>query len=314
MKEQKRIDLGLTGLDELFMNDAGRAENRRPKTQEIDISLIDSFENHPFKVQKDDDMEQLIESIRERGIIIPVIVRPKEDGRYELISGHRRTFACKELGITTIKAEVKDINRDEAIILMVDSNLQRSTILPSEKAFSYRMRLEAMKRQGQRTDLTSSPVATKLSKGRSDEELAKLVGEGKDNIHRYIRLTYLIPELLNLVDEGRIALRPAVELSYISPEHQKKIYEMFLLKDVTPSYTQAIALNKHAQSGKLTDQMIKDILSVQKPNQKEKFSISADSVRKYVPSGFTDRQAEQYIVKALEYYSRYRSQQKDKDR
>lgn len=311
MKEQKRIDLGLTGLDELFMNDAGRAENRGPKTQDIDISLIDSFENHPFKVQKDDDMEQLIESIRERGIIIPVIVRPKEDGRYELISGHRRTFACKELGITTIKAEVKDIDRDEAIILMVDSNLQRSTILPSEKAFSYRMRLEAMKRQGQRTDLTSDPVGPKL---RSNEELSKTSGDSTTQIKRYIRLTYLIPELLNLVDEGRIALRPAVELSYISPEHQKKIYEMFLLEDVTPSYTQAIALNKHAQNGKLTDQMIKDILSVQKPNQKEKFSISADSVRKYVPSGFTDRQAEQYIVKALEYYSRYRSQQKDKDR
>lgn len=311
MKEQKRIDLGLTGLDELFMNDAGRAENRRPKTQEIDISLIDSFENHPFKVQKDDDMEQLIESIRERGIIIPVIVRPKEDGRYELISGHRRTFACKELGITTIKAEVKDLDRDEATILMVDSNLQRSTILPSEKAFSYRMRLEAMKRQGQRTDLTSDPVGPKL---RSNEELSKTSGDSITQIKRYIRLTYLIPELLNLVDEGRIALRPAVELSYISPEHQKKIYEIFLLKDITPSYTQAIALNKHAQNDKLTDKIISDILSVQKPNQKEKFSLNADSVRKYVPSGFTTREAEQYIIKALEYYSRYRNQNKDRDR
>ena len=310
MKEQKRIDLGLTGLDELFMNDAGRAENRRPKTQEIDISLIDSFENHPFKVQKDDDMEQLIESIRERGIIIPVIVRPKEDGRYELISGHRRTFACKELGITTIKAEVKDLDRDEATILMVDSNLQRSTILPSEKAFSYRMRLEAMKRQGQRTDLTSDPVGPKL---RSNEELSKTSGDSITQIKRYIRLTYLIPELLNLVDEGRIALRPAVELSYISPEHQKKIYEIFLLKDITPSYTQAIALNKHAQNDKLTDKIISDILSVQKPNQKEKFSLNADSVRKYVPSGFTNREAEQYIIKALEYYSRYRNQNKDRD-
>ena len=314
MKEQKRIDLGLTGLDELFMNDAGRAENRRPKTQEIDISLIDSFENHPFKVQKDDDMEQLIESIRERGIIIPVIVRPKEDGRYELISGHRRTFACKELGITTIKAEVKDINRDEATILMVDSNLQRSTILPSEKAFSYRMRLEAMKRQGQRTDLTSSPLGMKLDGKQTLDIIGEKVGDSKTQVHRYIRLTYLIPELLNLVDEGRIALRPAVELSYISPEHQKKIYEIFLLKDITPSYTQAIALNKHAQNDKLTDKIISDILSVQKPNQKEKFSLNADSVRKYVPSGFTTREAEQYIIKALEYYSRYRNQNKDRDR
>ena len=314
MKEQKRIDLGLTGLDELFMNDAGRAENRRPKTQEIDISLIDSFENHPFKVKEDDDMKQLIESIRERGLITPIIVRPKENGRYELVSGHRRTFACTKLGITTIKAEVQNLNRDEATMLMVDSNLQRSTILPSEKAFSYKMRLEAMKRQGQRSDLTSSPVATKLSKGRSDEELANLVGEGKDNIHRYIRLTYLIPELLDLVDEGRIALRPAVELSYISPEYQKRIYDFFLLKDITPSYTQAIALNKHAQNDKLTDKIISDILSVQKPNQEEKFSLNADSVRKYVPSGFTTREAEQYIIKALEYYSRYRNQNKDRDR
>ena len=311
MKEQKRIDLGLTGLDELFMNDAGRAENRRPKTQEIDISLIDSFENHPFKVQKDDDMEQLIESIRERGIIIPVIVRPKEDGRYELISGHRRTFACKELGITTIIAEVKDLDRDEATILMVDSNLQRSTILPSEKAFSYKMRLEAMKRKAGRPSKNYlGPVGQNYSR----EQLSAEVGDSKTQVHRYIRLTYLIPELLNLVDEGRIALRPAVELSYISPEHQKKIYEIFLLKDITPSYTQAIALNKHAQNDKLTDKIISDILSVQKPNQKEKFSLNADSVRKYVPSGFTNREAEQYIIKALEYYSRYRNQNKDRDR
>lgn len=313
MKEQKRIDLGLTGLDELFMNDAGRAENRWPKTQEIDISLIDSFENHPFKVQKGEDMDLLKNSIQQKGLITPVIVMPKDNGRYELISGHRRVFACKELGMTSVKAEIRELDRDEATILMVDSNLHRTTILPSEKAFSYRMRLEAMNRRGQRTDLTYSPVGNKLSGVRSVDLLAQQAGDSKSQIFRYIRLTYLIPELLNLVDEGRIALRPAVELSYISPEHQKCIYEYFDREKITPSYSQAITLNKHSQKGTLTEEMIIDILGMQKPNQKT-ISINPEKLGKYIPAKFSNDEAEEYIIKALEFYTRYRNQQRDRGR
>ena len=311
MKEQRKIDLGLTGIDDLFMSHQERADKHLPKIQQKDISLIDSFEGHPFKVQKDDDMVQLMESIREYGVITPIILRPKEAGRFELISGHRRVFACKELGIETIPAEVRDMSRDEAIIYMVDSNLQRSTILPSEKAFSYKMRLDAMKRQGQRTDLTSSPLETKL---RSSEIIAQATGDSRAQVDRYIRLTKLIPEMLSLVDAGQIALRPAVELSYLQPEEQEDLYMIIQDRMATPSYTQAIQLHQYSQKGELTNDMMVSIMDEKKPNQKEKFTLKAETVKKYLPKGLTDKQAEDYIIRALSHYNQILNRDKDMER
>lgn len=271
MKSVQKIDLGLTGYDELFMNDAERKENKLPRIYDIPLSEIDDFPDHPFKVKLDEDMDQLVQSIKERGIITPVTLRPKEDGRYEIVSGHRRKKACELAGFDTVKAEVREMTRDEAIILMVESNLQRSVILPSEKAFSYKMRLEAMKRQGQRTDLTLSPVETKL---RSSELIAQNSGDSRAQVDRYIRLTELIPELLDLVDEGRIAFRPAVELSYLQKEEQGALLEQIAYADATPSLAQAIKLKRFSQDGKLNNEVIESIMSEEKPNQREKINIS----------------------------------------
>ena len=238
MKNVQKIDLGLTGYDELFMNDAERKENKLPKIYDVPISEIDDFPDHPFKVKVDEDMDQLVQSIKERGIITPVTLRPKEDGRYEIVSGHRRKKACELAGLDTVKAEVREMTSDEAIILMVESNLQRSTILPSEKAFSYKMRLEAMNRQGQRNDLTSGPVVPKFSR----DALGDKAEESGRQVSRYIRLTELIPELLQLVDESRIAFRPAVELSYLKKEEQTALLEEISYTDTTPSLAQAIKM------------------------------------------------------------------------
>ena len=261
MKSVQKIDLGLTGYDELFMNDAERKENKLPRIYDIPLSEIDDFPDHPFKVKLDEDMDQLVQSIKERGIITPVTLRPKEDGRYEIVSGHRRKKACELAGFDTVKAEVREMTRDEAIILMVESNLQRSVILPSEKAFSYKMRLEAMNRQGQRSDLTSTPV---VSKSRSNEELGSEHGESREQVRRYIRLTELIPELLDLVDEGRIAFRPAVELSYLQKEEQSALLEQIAYADATPSLAQAIKLKRFSQDGKLNNEVIESIMSEEK--------------------------------------------------
>ena len=274
MKSVQKIDLGLTGYDELFMNDAERKENKLPRIYDIPLSEIDDFPDHPFKVKLDEDMDQLVQSIKERGIITPVTLRPKEDGRYEIVSGHRRRKACELAGFDTVKAEVREMTRDEAIILMVESNLQRSVILPSEKAFSYKMRLEAMKRQaGRPSKENASPVATNFLQGRSDVELGEQVGESKDQVRRYIRLTELIPELLDLVDEGRIAFRPAVELSYLQKEEQGALLEQIAYADATPSLAQAIKLKRFSQDGKLNNEVIESIMSEEKPNQREKINI-----------------------------------------
>lgn len=281
MKERPKIDLGMTGYDELFMNDQERAENRLPKIYDISLSEIDDFPDHPFKVKDDEDMLQLVESVRERGIITPITLRRKEDGRYEIVSGHRRKRACEIAGLKTIPAEIKELSRDEAIILMVESNLQRSVILPSEKAFSYKMRLEAMKRQGQRTDLTSSPVETKL---RSSEVIARETGDSRAQVDRYIRLTELIPELLELVDEGRIALRPAVELSYLNDIEQQDLVEEIGLTLATPSHAQAIKMRNFSKEGKLTPEVIESIMCEEKPNQREKINIRYEDARRYIPS------------------------------
>ena len=308
MKERPKIDLGMTGYDELFMNDQERAENRLPKIYDIPLTEIDDFPDHPFQVRLDKDMDQLVESVKERGVITPITLRKKNDGRYEIVSGHRRRKACELAGLETIPAEIKELTRDEAIILMVESNLQRSVILPSEKAFSYKMRLEAMNRQGQRTDLTFSPVDKKLHSG---QELANNSGESQAQIYRYIRLTYLLPEILQMVDEGKIALRPAVELSYLNDIEQLDLVEAMDLAMATPSHAQAIKMRNFSREGKLTPEVIESIMYEEKPNQKEKINIRYEDARRYIPSSVPYDKTGEFILKALEYYHRHLERQRD---
>ena len=305
MSSKNPIDLGLTSsLDELFMDEQGRKENRLPKIYDIPLSEIDDFPDHPFHVRNDEDMDHLVESIKERGIITPVMLRKKEDGRYEMVSGHRRKRACELAGMETIKAEIRDLSRDDAILLMVDSNLQRTTILPSEKAFAYKMRLDAMNRQGERTDLTCSPVENKLKGVKSSDLMSTEVGESKSQIFRYVRLTCLIPGLLELADEGRIALRPAVELSYLSASEQETLLEAISYEDATPSLAQAIKMREFSANGRLDENVILSILSEQKPNQREKISFQADRLRKYIPSTIPAKDTESYVLRALEHYQK----------
>ena len=310
MSDRKSFDLGLTSaLDELFMDDQGRKENALPKIYDIPLSEIDDFPDHPFHVRNDEDLDQLVDSIKERGIITPVMLRQKEDGRFEMVSGHRRKRACELAGMETIKAEIRNLTRDDAILLMVDSNLQRTTILPSEKAFAYKMRLDAMRHQGKRTDLTSVPVAQKST---SREELGKLVGESQDQVRRYIRLTNLIPGLLELVDEGRIALRPAVEISYLTVNEQKDLLETIEYEDATPSLAQAIKMREFSANGRLSEDVILSILSEQKPNQREKISFQADRLRKYIPASIPAKDTEKYVLQALEHYQKVWEKQQRK--
>ena len=309
MRERPKLDLGMTGYDEMFMNDQERAENRLPKIFDIPLTEIDDFPDHPFKVRLDEDMEQLVESVKSRGVITPITLRRKEDGRYEIVSGHRRRKACELAGLATVPAEIKKLTRDEAIILMVESNLQRSVILPSEKAFSYKMRLEAMKRQqGERTDLTSVPVGQKLS---TREMIAENAPDSNTQIQRYIRFTELAPELLDLVDEGKIAMRPAVELSYLNDKEQQDLLPAMELADATPSHAQAIKMRKFSQDGKLTPEVIESIMCEEKPNQKEKVSIRYEDARKYIPSSVPNKETGAFILKALEYYHRHLERMRD---
>lgn len=305
------IDLGLTALDELFMDDKSRAESQLPKIYEIPLSEIDEFPDHPFHVRLDEDMDQLVESIKTRGIITPVTLRRKPDGRYELVSGHRRKKACELAGLTTVKAEIRELTRDEAIILMVESNLQRTTILPSEKAFSYKMRLEAMNRQGQRSDLTLRPVVEKFD---SAETLGNTQGDSGRQVQRYIRLTYLVPQLLDMVDAGRIAFRPAVELSYLTEAEQNSLLETISYEDATPSLAQAVKMKNFSQAGKLNADVILSILCEQKPNQREKITFQSERLKPYLPKNITAKQTEDYVIKALEYYHKYQLRQKERGR
>ena len=270
MARSRESKIELTAYDDLFETDRSREEANLSKIRDIPLAEIDEFPDHPFKVLMDEDMEQLVDSIKRSGVMTPATVRMKEDGRYELISGHRRKKACELAGLETLKCEVKELTRDEAIIVMVESNLQRTTILPSEKAFAYKMRLEAMNRQGKRTDLTCSPVGNKLQGVKSSDELAEKVGESKNQIFRYIRLTELVPEILQMVDERQIAFRPAVELSYLTEGQQYTLLEAMEYSDATPSLAQAIKMKKFMQEGKLTNEVIQSIMQEEKPNQKEK--------------------------------------------
>ena len=307
--EKKQIDLGLTALDELFMTDEGRKESKLPRIHDIPLNQIDDMPDHPYKVRMDEDMETLVESVKTHGIITPVILRQKEDGRYECASGHRRRKAAELAGFATIKAEVREMSRDEAIIIMAHSNRQRSKILPSEKAFSYKMEMEALSRQGKRTDLTLSPVATKLDAAASVGEKS---GESRDQVFRYIRLTYLAPALLDMVDEGRIAFRPAVELSYLTEQEQADLLDTIGYEDATPSLAQAIKMKEFSREGRLNADVILSIMCEQKPNQKEKISFHTEKLKPYLPKNISPKQTEEYILKALEYYQRYRERMKDR--
>ena len=314
MKNGQKIDLGLTGYDELFMTEQERHENRLPKIYDIPLREIDDFPNHPFKVRLDEDMDQLVQSVKERGVIVPITLRQKEDGRYEIVSGHRRKKACELAGFDTIRAEIRDLTRDEAIILMVESNLQRSVILPSEKAFSYKMRLDAMKRMpGRPSKDNSAPVGQDFSGKTSREIVAESSPDSHSQIQRYIRLTELIPTLLDIVDEGRIGMRPAVELSYLSKEEQSALADAMSYMDATPSHDQAIRMRKMSNEGKLTPEAIEAIMGEVKPNQREKISFRADRLRQYIPKNISPSQTEDYVMKALEHYSRYLEQVKKRN-
>lgn len=315
MARSKRTEIELTAYDDLFETDESRAEANLSRIMEIPISEIDEFPDHPFKVLMNEDMEQLVESVSRSGVMTPATVRQKEDGRYELISGHRRKKACELAGLETLKCEVKELTHDEAIIVMVESNLQRSVILPSEKAFAYKMRLEAMKRQaGRPPKENASPLATNLSKGRSDEELGELVGESKDQIRRFIRLTELVPEILQMVDERQIAFRPAVEISYLSEEQQYTLLEAMGYNDATPSLAQAIKMKKFMQEGKLTDEVIQSIMQEDKPNQKEKPAFKDERITKLIPKSIPRGQETDFVVKALEFYNRHLQRQRGQER
>lgn len=315
MARSKGSKIELTAYDDLFETDDSRAEAALSKIRDIPISEIDEFPDHPFKVLMDEDMEQLVESVRRNGVMTPATVRLKEDGRYELISGHRRKKACELAGLETLKCEVKELTRDEAIIVMVESNLQRSVILPSEKAFAYKMRLEAMKRQaGRPPKENASPLATNLSKGRSDTELGELVGESKDQIRRYIRLTELVPEILQMVDDRQIAFRPAVEISYLSEEQQYTLLEAMSYNDATPSLAQAIKMKKFMQEGKLTDEVISSIMEEEKPNQREKPAFRDERITKLIPKSIPRGQETDFVVKALEFYNRHLQRNKAHER
>ena len=305
-----KSDFTLPTFDDILSTQEQRDDAKLSKIRDIPISEIDDFPDHPFKVRDDEDMLQLVESVKERGVITPATVRQKEDGRYELVSGHRRKRACELAGFDTLRCEVVDLSKEEATILMVESNFQRSQILPSEKAFAYKMRLEAMNRQGQRTDLTSTPV---VSKSRTNEMLGAEVGESREQIRRYIRLTELVPELLEFVDEGRIKMRPAVELSYLDEDCQRDIVDEIDLNDATPSHAQTIKMRKFFEEGKLTTEVISSIMAEDKPNQKEKIVLRGDRVRQLIPKNIPISQTEEYVCKALEHYNKFLRNRAERD-
>ena len=310
----RKSDFTLPTLDDLFSTQELRDDAKLSKIRDIPLELIDDFPDHPFKVRDDEDMIQLVESVKERGVITPATVRQKEDGRYELISGHRRKRACELAGFEALRCEVVDLDRDAATVLMVESNYQRSQILPSEKAFAYKMRLEAMKRQaGRPAKENASPLVTNFPQGRSDTELGEQVGESKDQVRRYIRLTNLVPELLELVDEGKIKMRPAVELSYLDEDSQRAVVDEIDLNQCTPSHDQTIRMRKFFTDGKLTPEVVSAIMGEEKPNQREKIVLRGDKVRSLIPKNIPVSQTEDYVVKALEHYSRFLRQRAERD-
>lgn len=311
MVEKKKPRFELKGVDDLFTTQEVRDERKLPRIRELPIDQIADFPDHPYKVRDDEDMMDLMESIRENGVLTPVTVRKIPGGTFEMISGHRRKRACELLGYKTIRGEVVDLDKDTAVIMMCDSNLQRTTILPSEKAFAYKMRLEAMKRMPRRPSKNMSPVGTKL---RSDTQLAQEVGESRNQIQRYIRLTELIPAILEMVDEGKIAMRPAVEISYFPKELQEELLENMEMEACTPSHDQTIRMRKLLSDGKLTAEAITAVMQEEKPNQKERIVLRDDRTRKLLPKDLPAAERETYIIRALEFYAKHRARQKERDR
>ena len=310
----RKSDFTLPTLDDLFSTQELRDDAKLSKIRDIPLELIDDFPDHPFKVRDDEDMIQLVESVKERGVITPATVRQKEDGRYELISGHRRKRACELAGFEALRCEVVDLDRDAATVLMVESNYQRSQILPSEKAFAYKMRLEAMNRQaGRPRKENPTPVVSDLDGQRTNEILGNEVGESLEQIRRYIRLTNLVPELLDLVDEGKIKMRPAVELSYLDEDSQRAVVDEIDLNQCTPSHDQTIRMRKFFTDGKLTPEVVSAIMGEEKPNQREKIVLRGDKVRSLIPKNIPVSQTEDYVVKALEHYSRFLRQRAERD-
>lgn len=309
----RKSDFTLTKLDDLFTTQAQRDEEQLSKIRDIPLELIDDFPDHPFKVRDDEDMMQLVESVKERGVITPATVRQKEDGRYEIVSGHRRKRACELAGFETLRSEIVDLNRDEATILMVESNFQRSEILPSEKAFAYKMRLEALSRQGKRTDLTSNPLGRKSDGKETAQIIGEQSGDSQTQVRRYIRLTNLVPELLEFVDEGRIKMRPAVELSYLDEDCQRDVVDEIDLNDATPSHDQTIRMRKLFNEGNLTTEAIHAVMSEEKPNQKEKIVLRGDRVRQLIPKNIPVSQTEDFVCKALEYYNKFLRNRAERD-
>ena len=315
MAKSNALKMKLPSVDDLFSTEESRQEAKLAKIYDIPISEIDDFPDHPYRVLDDEDMQTLMDSISERGVITPAMVRKKDDGRYEMISGHRRKHACERLGLETLRCEVVDVTRDEAIILMVDSNSQRSEIPPCDKGKAYKMKLEAIKRQqGERSDLTSATVLQKLEGKSSRELIAEDSPDSHEQIRKYIRLTYLVPELQQFVDEGKIKMRPAVELSYLDEETQRDVVDRIDETEAFPSHDQAIRIRKAFNEGTVNYEKVTDIMSEEKPNQKPRFRFSFERLSPLIPKGYADKQAEEYIVKALEYYKRYLQKQRDQAR
>ena len=304
----------MTPLDDLFSTDESRAEAHLEKVVTLNPADISDFPNHPFKVKQDEAMAEMVDSIKQYGVLVPALVRPKADGGYEMVAGHRRKCAATLAGITEMPCIVRNLTDDEATIIMVDSNLQRETILPSEKAFAYKMKLEAIKRQGQRSDLTSTPLEPKLKGSRSNEELAANSPDSRSQIQRFIRLTELIPPVLDMVDSGKIAFRPAVELSYLSKEQQQSLYDTMECEDCTPSLAQAIKMKEFSRDGKLTEEVILSIMQEEKPNQREKPAFRDERITRLIPKSIPRGQETDFVIRALEFYNRHLQRRRDQER
>ena len=304
----------MTPLDDLFSTDESRAEAQLEKVVTLNPADISDFPNHPFKVKQDEAMAEMVDSVKQYGVLVPALVRPKADGGYEMVAGHRRKCAATLAGITEMPCIVRNLTDDEATIIMVDSNLQRETILPSEKAFAYKMKLEAMKRQGERTDLTSSPLDKKLKGLTSAQQVSQKSGDSQPQIYRYIRLTELIPSVLDMVDSGKIAFRPAVELSYLSKEQQQSLYDTMECEDCTPSLAQAIKMKEFSRDGKLSAEVILSIMQEEKPNQREKPAFRDERITRLIPKSIPRGQETDFVIRALEFYNRHLQRRRDQER
>ena len=304
----------MTPLDDLFSTDESRAEAQLEKVVTLNPADISDFPNHPFKVKQDEAMAEMADSVKQYGVLVPALVRPKADGGYEMVAGHRRKCAATLAGITEMPCIVRNLTDDEATIIMVDSNLQRETILPSEKAFAYKMKLEAIKRQGERTDLTSSPLDKKLKGLTSAQQVSQKSGDSQPQIYRYIRLTELIPPMLDMVDNGKIAFRPAVELSYLSKEQQQSLYDTMECEDCTPSLAQAIKMKEFSRDGKLTEEVILSIMQEEKPNQLEKPAFRDERITRLIPKSIPRGQETDFVIRALEFYNRHLQRRRDQER